>query len=92
MAREPGDIVGSRHDVPCGSVNLSTGTTKPTDNTVTAYYLSNKDTRFENLIFAITNGFSAMSPPLYRTDQEFAERACGLARTIAYEMEKYRAT
>jgi len=55
------------------------------------YYLTNKDTRFENLVFAITAGY-ASSPEFWRTDAEFAQRACALARSIAYEMAKFEAT
>lgn len=60
-------------------------------NKLLNYYLTNKDTRFENLVFAITAGY-ASSPEFWRTDQEFATRACNLARAIAYEMAKYEAT
>lgn len=55
------------------------------------YYLTNKDTRFENLVFAITAGY-ASSPEFWRTDAEFASRACALARSIAYEMAKFETT
>ena len=55
------------------------------------YYMTNKDTRFENLVFAITAGY-ASSPEFWRTDAEFASRACALARSIAYEMAKFETT
>lgn len=58
-------------------------------NKVINVQFANKDTRFENLVYAITSGYASNSDCPYRTDAEFAARACQLARSIAYEMTKY---
>lgn len=102
---DPGDKVLHQQDVPSSSTNLGQSSTRSNDvgntagpgttvtdmwvrNNVLNMQLANKDTRFENLVFAITSGYASTSE-LWRTDQEFAQRACALARAIAYEMEKY---
>ena len=57
-------------------------------NKVINFQMANKDTRFENMVFAITSGYAA-SGRVFQTDDEFAKAACSLARAIAFQMEKY---
>jgi hypothetical protein len=102
------DTVLRSQDIPLSSQTLSAGSVKASDtgatagpgttvtdmwirNNVVNVQFANKDTRFENLVFAITAGY-ASSPEFWRTDTEFAVRACNLARAIAYEMAKYATT
>lgn len=59
-------------------------------NNVLNFQMANKDTRFENLVFAITQGYAAGSKT-FQTDQDFAKQACDLARSIAFQMDKYSA-
>lgn len=58
-------------------------------NKVINYQMANKDTRFENLVFAITNGYAARGDNPFSTPDEFATRACDLARAIAFRMDMY---
>lgn len=55
---------------------------------VTSFFMTNRLTMFEELIIAITNGY-ASSGRSFNTDEEFAASACALARSIAYERNKY---
>jgi hypothetical protein len=79
-------------DIPSSSSSLNLSVQTSTNAGVTNYFLANKDTRFENLVFAITSGYAANPSNPYRTDEEFAEHACSLARSIAYRMDKLSST
>lgn len=55
---------------------------------VTNYYMTNKNTFFQDLVIAITSGYAA-SGRIFPSDADFAKNACNLARAIAYEAPKY---
>ena len=76
-------------DIPANAANLGDVSSTTAVAGVTNYYMTNRLTFFEELVIAITAGFAANSARLNGTDQEFAERACALARAIAYERNKY---
>lgn len=59
--------------------------------TVQEMYQQNRFTRFEMLTFAITAGYTAAGKT-YPTDRDFAKDACDLARSIAFQMEKYESS
>lgn len=58
--------------------------------TVQEMYVQNRFTRFEMLVFAITQGYA--SGRTFESDAAFAKGACDLARAIAFQMEKYEAS
>lgn len=75
-------------DIPLtASVLQDVGATTATVG-VTNYYLTNKNTLFQDLVIAITSGYAA-SGRVFKNDAEFASSACNLARAIAYEAPKY---
>lgn len=57
-------------------------------NKMLTMFMANKDTRFENLVYAITAGY-ASNPEYWVDEADFARRAVQLARAIAFEMAKY---
>jgi hypothetical protein len=83
------DKVKADQDIPENAANLGGVSNTTAVAGVTNYYMTNRLTFFEELVIAITDGFAANSARLNGTDQEFAARACALARAIAYERNKY---
>lgn len=68
-------------------VVVAAGSVRNVDN----MFITNRFTRFEQLVFEITGGY-ASSSKTFKSDQDFAASACALARAIAFEMTKYQAT
>lgn len=77
------DTTVSAGDV--SQVVVAAGSVRNVDN----IFITNRYTRFESLVFAITTGFASSSKS-FKSDQDFAEQACALARAIAFQMTKYQ--
>lgn len=78
----------SATDIPASSANLGDVNAVTGVVGVTNYFMTNRLTFFEELVLAITDGYAA-SGRQFSNATEFAQEACQLARTIAFERTKY---
>lgn len=75
-------------DIPTSAANLGDVGAVTAVAGVTNYYMTNRLTFFEELVIAITDGYAA-SGRNFENSEAFAREACQLARTIAFERDKY---
>lgn len=82
------DRVITALDIPVSASNLAGPSATTAIAGVTNYFMTNRLTFFEELVIAITDGYAA-SGREFANATEFAQAACQLARTIAFERDKY---
>lgn len=75
-------------DIPASASTLQDVVATTAVGGVTNFYMTNKNTFFQDLVIAITGGY-ASSGHAFSSDEEFAQSACNLARAIAFQAPKY---